>query len=107
MCTGMGIATDDGHARQGGALLGADDVDYALAHVVHAELSDAVLLAVVVQGVYLQARNRVRNTLSAAAGRHVMVGHSQVGAQAPRLAPSDAQAYESLRAGDCMHHVSV
>ena len=46
---GMRIPADDGHARQGRALLRPDDVNDALAHVRHLELTDAEALAVLVQ----------------------------------------------------------
>ena len=40
---GVGVAADDGHARLGEALLGADDVDDALAGGAHGVLGDAEL----------------------------------------------------------------
>ena len=52
---GVRVTTHHSHAGQGGALLGADDVHNALAKIVHIELSNAVLLAVTVQGLDLYA----------------------------------------------------
>src|SRR3546814_14760849 len=43
---GVAVAADDGHTRQGEALLRADDLDDALARVVHAEDRHAELRAV-------------------------------------------------------------
>ena len=40
---GVGVAADDGHARQGATLLGSDDVDDALAGVAHRVERDAEL----------------------------------------------------------------
>jgi len=56
---GVGIAAHQGHPRQGGALLRSDDVHDPLAAVVHLVFEDAVLGAVVVQGLDLDARHRV------------------------------------------------
>ena len=53
---GVAVAADDGHAGQGEALLGADDVDDALADVVDVEQRDAELAAVLLQGLDLDAR---------------------------------------------------
>ena len=41
---GVRVAANDGHARQGGALLRANHVHDALADVVHLEFGDAVLV---------------------------------------------------------------
>ena len=59
MCAGVRIATDNRHARQGGALLGADHMDDALAVIAQAEISDLVGGRVGIQGLDLQARGRV------------------------------------------------
>jgi len=103
----MRVATDHGHARQGRALLRPDHVDDALALVVHVEIRQAVGLGVLVQRFDLQPRDRIGDALGARGGRHVVVGHGQVGRDAPWLAAGLAQAVESLRAGDFMHQVAV
>lgn len=109
---GMRIAADHGHARQGGALLRADHMHDALARVVHLELEDAEVVAVLVQGLHLQARDCVGDRLQPALtlgtrGRHVVVGRGDIGVDAPRLAPGQAQAFESLRRGHFVQDVAV
>ena len=108
---GVGVAADHGHARQGGALLRADDVDDALAHVVHLEFGDAVFVAIIVEGLHLQPRNLVGNGFDAAlalrSGRHVVVRRGDDGVDAPRLAPGQSQAFERLGRGHFMDDVTV
>ena len=109
---GVGIAADDGHPGQGRALLRPHHMHNTLAHVVDLEFDDVEIAAVVVQGLHLQARHRVGNgrhpaTALHALGGHVVVGHRQVGVQAPGLAPRHAQALESLGRGHFVEQVSV
>lgn len=108
---GVGVAADHRHARQGGTLLRANDVDDALAHVVHLELDNAVFIAVVVEGLDLQARDLVSNRFDAALalrrGRYVMVRGRDIGIDAPRLAPGQTQAFEGLRRSHFMDDVTV
>jgi hypothetical protein len=104
---GVGVAADDRHARQRRALLRADHVDDALAKVVHLELGDAVAVAVAVQRVDLQARDRVRDAVGAIGRRYVVVTHRQVGRQSPDLAAGQVQALEGLRARHLVHQVPV
>ncbi|MNM36192.1 hypothetical protein D3C81_469000 [compost metagenome] len=108
---GMGVAADHGHARQGGALLRADDVDDALANVVHLEFDNAVFIAVVIEGLDLQARNLVNDGVDAALalrrGRYVVVRGRDVGIDAPWLAPGQTQAFEGLRRGHFVDDVTI
>ena len=109
---GVRVAADHGHARQGRALLRADHVDDALAHVVHLEFQDAEVLAVLVQGLHLQARDRIGDGHQPAVtlgpgGGHVVVGGGEVGVDPPGLAPGQAQALEGLRRGDLVEDVAV
>jgi hypothetical protein len=89
---GVRVAADHGHARQGGALLRADDVNDALALVVHLEFDDAVFVAVVVEGLHLQARDLVDDGLDAALalwrGRHVVVGVAMLASMRHGLRPA-------------------
>ena len=106
------IAADHGHARQRGALLRADHVDDALAHVVHPEFEDAEVVAVLVQRLYLQPRDGIRDRLQATVAldlrrRHVVVGRGDVGVDPPRLAAGQAQALERLRRGHLVEDVAV
>ncbi|MCY1404541.1 hypothetical protein D9M71_197510 [compost metagenome] len=97
---GVRVTADHGHARQGGALLRADDVDDALALVIHLEFDDAVFVTVLVEGLYLQARNLVDDRLDTALalwrGRYVVVRRGDVGVDTPRFAIGQAQAFEGL-----------
>lgn len=109
---GVRIAADHGHARQGGALLRADHMHDALARIVHLELEDAEVVAVLIQRLHLQARDFVGDRLQPALalgtrGRHVVVGRGDVGVDAPRLAPGQAQAFERLRRGHFVQDVAV
>jgi hypothetical protein len=56
MSRGVAVAADDGGAGEGEALLGADDVDDALALVAEAEVGDAKVLDVLLEGDALRAR---------------------------------------------------
>ncbi|MNZ51345.1 hypothetical protein D3C78_691550 [compost metagenome] len=109
---GVRVAADHGHARQGGALLRADHVDDALAAVVHLEFEDAEVVAVLVEGLHLQARHFVVDRLEAAlalglGGRHVVVRGGDVGIHAPRLAPGQTQTFEGLRRGHFVQDLPV
>ena len=104
---GVRVAADDRHAGQRGALLRADHVDDALALVVHLELGDAEAVAVGVERVDLQARDRVGDAVRAVGGRHVVVAHRQVRRQAPDLAAGQLEPLEGLRAGHLVHQVAV
>jgi hypothetical protein len=82
-------------------------MDDALALVVHVEIGQAVALGVGVERLDLQPRDRVGDAAGARRGRHVVVGHGQVGRDAPRLPVGGAQAVEGLRAGHLVHQVPV
>ena len=56
MCGGVGVAADDGRTGKGEALLGADDVDDALALVGEAKVCDAELLDVLLERHALESR---------------------------------------------------
>ena len=56
---GMAVAADDGHARQGKALLRPDDVDDALPLVELVEILDAEILGVLRHGLDLQPALRI------------------------------------------------
>src|SRR5690606_1445685 len=78
----------------------------------HLEFQDAEVLAVLAQGLHLQARDRIGNghqpaCALGAGGGHVVVGGGDVGAHPPRRAPGQAQALERLRRGDLVEDVAV
>ena len=104
----MAVAAHDGRARQGEALLRADDMDDALADVVHVEEFDAEFLGVRAQQVDLDLRFLVVDRHAPARrGRDVVVRHCE-----RQLGPAHrpavlAQSFEGLGAGDLVHQVPV
>ena len=107
MGRGVAVAADDGHAGLGQALLRADDVHDALADIVHGEIGNAELGAVLLQRLDLDARFLLDDALGAVGGRHVVVGHRERCVRPAHLAAGHAQALEGLRAGHLMHEVPV
>ncbi|CEI77608.1 Flp pilus assembly protein TadG [Pseudomonas aeruginosa] len=106
------VAADHGHPREGRALLRTDHMDDALAHVVHLEFGDAEVVAVLVEGLHLQARDLVGDGGDAAlalgaGGRHVVVRGGDVGVDPPRLAPGQAKTLEGLRRGHFVQDMAV
>ena len=108
MGRGVAVAADDRGARQGEALLGADDVDNALTLVVLVEIFNAELGRVVGQRLdlnpaflVLDAERPVRR------GRDIVIDHGQRLLRRTHLAVHGAQAFERLRAGHFMHQVPV
>jgi hypothetical protein len=108
---GVRIAADHGHARQRGALFGADHVHDALALGQEGKVGRRAEFGdVVVQRGDLFLADRIGDAVVAqlpAGGGRVVVGRGHDGADAPDLAPGLAQALEGLRAGDFMHQVAV
>ena len=75
---GVAVAADDGHAGQGKALLGADDVDDALADVVLGIIFDAEILGVLGQRLDLDAAFLVLDAeLAVGRGRDIVVDDGQ------------------------------
>jgi hypothetical protein len=101
------VPADDRHAGQREPLLGTDDVDDALAGVVHVELLDAVAGAVLVQGINLEPRYRVRDAVGAIGGGHVVIGHRDVGVAPPGLPAGERQTFEGLGRGDLVHEMPI
>ena len=109
---GVRVATDHGHARQGGPLLRTDHMDDALADIVHLEFEDAEIVAVLVQGLDLDARHFVGDGVQATfalglGGRHVVVRGGDVGIDAPWLAAGQTQAFKGLRRGHFVKNVTI
>ena len=107
---GVGVPADDGHARLGAALLGADNVDDAVADVAHGEEFDAVVGDVPLEGGELQAGFFVDHGTHAQAlalGGNVVVGHGQGPVRAPDLPPVGAQAGKGLRRRHLVDQVEV
>ena len=111
MRAGVRIAAHDRHARQGRALLGADDMHDALAPVEEREVDlRAEVADVRVERLDLQLGERVADAFHALippGRRRVVVGGGDHRVHAPGLAPRDFQPFVGLRAGDLMHEVPV
>mmetsp|Transcript_48008 Transcript_48008/g.102832 ORF Transcript_48008/g.102832 Transcript_48008/m.102832 type:complete len:235 (+) Transcript_48008:1825-2529(+) len=109
----VAVATDDGGAWQGKALLGANHVDDALSGVVHAEVGETEVLDVLLQGHALVSRVRLGDEagdvfeLFSAGGGDVVVHGGQGAIGAPHLSAGHGQAFEGLGGGDLVHEVSV
>ena len=98
---GVGITTHHGGTGQGYPQLWANHVDDALTDVVDLELGDAKFVAVIVEGLHLNAGDFVDDGADAAAallpvGGHVVVRRRHIAVGAPRLAAGHAQAVEGL-----------
>ena len=104
---GVAVAAHDGGAGQGEALLGADDVDDALALVEFVEILDAEILGVLRQRRDLLGRFRIGIGLAAVGGRHVVIDHGERLIGRMHLAPGGAQALEGLRRGHLVHQMAV
>ncbi len=107
MCRGVRIAAHHGHARQSRPLFRADDMDDALAYVIHLEFGDPKLGAIAVQRFDLQARDRIGDTLATIGGGYIVVGRGQIGRATPHIATGQSQPLEGLRRGDFMHQLTI
>jgi hypothetical protein len=108
MGRGVAVAADDRHARQGEALLRADDVHDALAAVLLGIIFDAEIGGVLGQRFNLDAAFLVLDAVHAVRrSRHVVVDHGQRLFRVAHLAAGHAQAFEGLRAGHFVDQVAV
>ena len=104
---GMGIAANDGGARQGPALFRPDDMHDALADIVHLQIFDAEFARIVFQRGDLFGGFRIGDALGAVLGRHIVIGDGKRKLRAARLAAGGAQAFESLRTCHFVHQMAV
>ena len=104
---GVAVAADDRLAGQRQALLGTDDVDDALADVVHREIGDAEVLGVLFQGRDLERGFGIGDAFRAVGRGHVVVGDGERELRAADLAVGEAQAFEGLRARHLVHEMAV
>ncbi|MGX1066289.1 hypothetical protein AB7M39_005654 [Bradyrhizobium diazoefficiens] len=107
MRRGVAVTADDGGAGQGEALLGADDVDDALALVELVVIFDAEFPGIVGQRLDLLDALRIRIRLGAVGGRHVVVDDGERLLGRVDLAPGRAQTFERLRRGHLVHQMAV
>ena len=104
---GVGITADDGHAGQGETLFRADDMNDALADIIHFQIGNIELGAVCGQCFHLGTAFFIRNALVTAFGRNVMVRNRQRLAGAADRAARIPQPFECLGAGDFVNHVAI
>ena len=105
---GVAVAADDGGAGQGPALLRADDMDDALARIVHGEIFDAEILARSWPA-FPPARG---DSGSAMPWSRSLVGTlwsatARVSSGRRTLRPASAQAFKGLGAGHFMDQMAV
>ena len=103
----VAVAADDGCARQGETLFGADDMNHALAPVMLVVIFDAEIAGVDRQLLDLRPAFRVLDRLGAVGGRHVVIHHRQRLLRRMDLAMGEAQALEGLGAGHLMDEMAV
>ena len=104
---GMAVAADDGGAGQRKALLGADDVDDALALVELVEIFDAEFPGVLRQRRDLLDAFGIGIGLGAVGGRDVVIDDGQRLLGRAHLAAGGAQALEGLRRGHLVDEMAV
>ena len=107
MGRGVAVAADDGGAGQREALLGADDMDDALAAVELVEIFDAEILGVLRERLDLDAAFRLGDAVAAVGGRDIVVDDGERLLGMAHLAARHAQALEGLRARHLMDEVAV
>jgi hypothetical protein len=95
------------HAPQRQALLRRDDVHDALANVVHLEFGDAVGLAVRIERLDRQLRNRIGDAVFAIRRRHVVIADRQVGTLSPNPTASLPKTFERLGRGDLVQELAI
>ena len=94
----MRVTADDGHARQGQALLRSHDVDDAVVRVHHPVVREPELGGVGREGVHLLLGNRVLDGPFLALGRGIVVRHADNLLRTQAADAPLAQAVERLRA---------
>ena len=104
---GMAVATDDGHSGLTEALLGADDVDDALAGVVDVVKGHLELGAIGAQGLDLLDGEGVVPGAVAPLGGDVVVDGGEGAVGAADGASGEAQGLEGLGGGDLVDEVKV
>src|SRR3569832_945435 len=104
---GVRVATYHRHAWQGRAGLGADDVDDALAQVVHLVFGDAELVAVSVERLDLHARGGGGDAPRAVGSGHIVIRRREIRVAPPDIALGKAQAVEGLRRGHLVHQLAI
>jgi len=103
----VAVAAHDRGARQRKALLGADDMDDALAAIELVVIFDAEFLDVLRQHGDLLGAFGIGIGLGAIGCRHVVVDHRERLFGGADLSPRRAQAFKGLRRGHFVHQMAV
>ena len=104
----VGVAADNGHARQRRAVFRPDHVHDALPVILERKVGERAGFAdVAVEGFHLLTGDRIENALLPMIGRRVVVCRRHNGIHAPQLAAGQFQTFESLRAGDFVNQVTI
>src|SRR5215813_770965 len=107
MSAGVAVATDNRHTRLRQAQFRADDVHDSLLGRVEIKQLNAELAAVLAQGLYLRARQRVLQHQPVTGGWDVVVEGGKGQVRPTHRASGLAQSGERLRRSDFMHQVQV
>ena len=98
----VGVAADDGHARQRESLFGAYDVDDAIVARVHGKMRQMEVAGVACQCFHLTGRDWVLDGLVLVVRGRVMVRHTENLLRTETLNAALTEAFESLWRGDLM-----
>ena len=104
---GVAVAADDRRAGQREALLGADDVDDALARVELVVIFDAEFARVLGELLDLQPALGIGDALAAVGRLDIVVDDGERLLRRAHLAAGQPQAFERLRAGHFMDEMAV
>ena len=110
MRRGVAVAADHGHAGQGPALFRPDDMDDALADVVHRVVMDTEILGVPCRAPRPASgcpRSSARGSSRPAVVGTLWSGTAMVLSGACTLRPAMRRPFESLRAGHLVHEVAI
>src|SRR5258707_12622238 len=103
----MRITADDGHAGLGETLLRANDMHDALTLIIHLEIGNAEVAAILLQGLHLNATFLFDDALGAIAGWDIVIGNGQCRVRTMHLAAGRAQTFKSLRTGHFMDKMPI
>ena len=106
----MAVTADDGHARLGAPLLGADDMHDTIVDIAHREVLDAVLGDVARQRLELVARFGILHARKAerlVLGRRVVIGNRKGQLRPAHTAAGNLQAVKRLRGRHLVDEVQV
>ena len=107
VCSGVGIAADDGHTRQRHALFWPHHVNDTLIRMVQVVQLDAKFVTVLNQLLHLDARHLTRRVDVFGLGRDVVIHGGKGFSWLAHLTAMRAQTIKRLRRGHFMHQMPV